>query len=205
MYPRVTWDMLTKLREEHCLQQTCLQYSTADNTKNHKKLLMPQSYRGCPTKLGEEHWLNIERPENATGENGSILRYFFRFPLQGMHGICCHVSVFLIRPSYFEDIDFLVCRPYISGEVFSSATYTIMCNKENMMINIGNAIKTLLIVGSKFSESFLPVSPATEFTFDKVVPNKNTWFTFHCKKEIFNQKNMVLEGTLLLVKMTWCF
>ena len=56
---------------------------------------------------------------------------FSRFPLQGMHKICCHDSVFLIRPtpntwqyfaSYFEYIDFLVCRPYI---------WSIKCVKEH--------------------------------------------------------------------------
>ena len=59
---------------------------------------MPQSYRGYPTKLGEEHWLQQTRSQNSTGENGSILRYFFRFLLQGMYRSCCHDSVFLIRP-----------------------------------------------------------------------------------------------------------
>ena len=52
-----------------------------------------------PTKLGEEHWLQQTGSQNATGENGSIHRYFFRFPLQGMHGNCCHNIVFLIRPT----------------------------------------------------------------------------------------------------------
>ena len=61
---------------------------------------MPQSYRGYTlTKLGEKHWLQQTRSQNTTGKNGLILRYFFRFPLQGMHGICCHVSVFLIKPT----------------------------------------------------------------------------------------------------------
>ena len=60
---------------------------------------MPHSYRGTLTKLGEEHWLQQIRFQYTTAENGSILRYFFRFPLQGMHGICCHTSVFLITPT----------------------------------------------------------------------------------------------------------
>ena len=30
---------------------------------------------------------------------GLILRYFFGFSLQGMHGICYHDSIFLIRPT----------------------------------------------------------------------------------------------------------
>jgi len=56
---------------------------------------------------------------------------FSRFPLQGMHEICCQDSVFLIRPtpntwqyfaSYFEYINFLVCRPYI---------WSIKCVKEH--------------------------------------------------------------------------
>jgi len=32
IYPRVTGDMPTKIRKEHCLQQTWLQYATAENT-----------------------------------------------------------------------------------------------------------------------------------------------------------------------------
>ena len=48
----------------------------------------------APTKLGEEHWLQQTKSQNATGKNGSIFKYFFRFPLQGMHGYCCHDSVF---------------------------------------------------------------------------------------------------------------
>ena len=90
----------------------------SDNTNYHKKLLMPQSYRGYPTKLGKKHWLQQTRSQNATGKNGSILSYFFRFPLQKMHGIHCHVSVFLIRPTpahyntLHEDINFSIYEPW---------------------------------------------------------------------------------------------
>ena len=60
---------------------------------NHKKLLLPQRYPhkawgrtlAATDKVSECHrqkWLNSQV-----------------FPLQGMHGICCHASVFLIRPT----------------------------------------------------------------------------------------------------------
>ena len=76
--------------------------SYSDNTNNHKKLLMPQSYSGYLTKLGEKHWLQQTRSQNATGKNGSILSYFFKFSPQGREYTvftAMHVSVFLIRPT----------------------------------------------------------------------------------------------------------
>ena len=51
------------------------------------------------TSPEKDDWLQQTRLRIATAENGSILRYFSIFPLQGMRGICCHVSVFLIRPT----------------------------------------------------------------------------------------------------------
>jgi len=74
------------------------------------------------TSPEKDDWFQQTRLWIATAKNGSIWKYFSIFPLQRMHGICCHASVFLIRPththsntllaSYFKDIDFLVCRPY---------------------------------------------------------------------------------------------
>jgi len=51
------------------------------------------------TSPEKDDWLQQARLQIATVENGSILRYFSIFPLQGVHGICCHASVFLIRPT----------------------------------------------------------------------------------------------------------
>ena len=54
-----------------------------NNTNNHKKLLMPQSYRGYPQKAwGGTLAATDKVSQNVTGKNGSILRYFFRIPLQ---------------------------------------------------------------------------------------------------------------------------
>ena len=61
---------------------------------------MPQSYRRYPpTKLGEEHWLQQQGLRMPQAKMAKILRYFFRFPLRGMHRSCCYDSVFLIRPT----------------------------------------------------------------------------------------------------------
>ena len=67
------------------------------NANNHKKLLMSQSYMGYPHKARGRALAATDKVSECHTSR-SILRYFFKFPLQGMHRICCHVSVFLIRP-----------------------------------------------------------------------------------------------------------
>ena len=51
------------------------------------------------TSPEKDDCLQQTRLQIAIAENGSIWRYFSVFPLQGMHRICCHASVFLIRPT----------------------------------------------------------------------------------------------------------
>ena len=51
------------------------------------------------TSPEKDDWLQQTRLRIATAKNDSIWRYFSIFPLQGMHGIFCHASVFLIRPT----------------------------------------------------------------------------------------------------------
>ena len=54
--------------------------------------------RGYPHKAWGGTLAATDKVSEFHRQNGSILRYFFRFP-QGMHGIRHHVSVFLIRPT----------------------------------------------------------------------------------------------------------
>jgi len=51
------------------------------------------------TSSEKDDWLQQTGLWIATAENGLIWRYFLIFPLQEMLGICCHASVFLIRPT----------------------------------------------------------------------------------------------------------
>ena len=94
--------------------------------------------------------------------------------------------------------------PYISHEVFNSvAPYTIMFNREIVVMNVGNAINKLLPeikVGSKFSNSFALAKPAIEFTFDNVILNHSICFTFHSKRELSRQRNVMLEGPIHMVQ-----
>ena len=64
--------------------------------------------RDVLTKLEKQHWLKQTMVHNTIAKYDSIFKYFVRFPLQGMQGICCNVSVFLIRPTPMHNISFKV-------------------------------------------------------------------------------------------------
>ena len=64
--------------------------------------------RDVYSKLEKEHWLKQTMLHNTIAKYDSIFKYFVRFPLQGMQGICCNVSVFLIRPTPMHNISFKV-------------------------------------------------------------------------------------------------
>ena len=82
---------------------------------DHKKLLMPLSYREYSHKPWEGLLVATDKVADCCSLKWLDLKVVLDFPLQGMHGICCHANVLFIRPTpYTSQISiFSVCGLYL--------------------------------------------------------------------------------------------